>query len=160
MNIATRLFVRLNITSLKRLNIARQSRRLVFVRRILLGLLQCVRYSAHRFRVISIFDLEGHCLAIDVDGFLLNVCVFICRSNKKSKVVGAVLSDASVDDVDAEFFSSGLNCIHFIFRSELPKVVVGYVAFAARMDKKRRQVRQGTTHFGSPIMRLASGSRA
>ncbi len=109
--------------------------------------------------MIAIFNLEVHCLAIDAYGFLLKSCALICRSDKKSELVGAVFPNASVYDVDAELFSSGLNSIHFTFRSGLPKVVVGYVAVAVRMDKKKYQVRQETTNFGSPIMRLASGSR-
>lgn len=85
--------------------------------------------------MIAIFDLEGRGLTIDVEGSPLNVRVLFCRRDEKSKVVGAVFSNAGVQDVDAELFSSGLNSIHFFFRSELPKVVVGYVAFAIRMDK-------------------------
>src|SRR5258706_229881 len=108
---------------------------------------------------IAIFNLEVHCLAIDAYGFILKSSALICRSDKKSELVGAVFPNASVYDVDAELFSSGLNSIHFTFRSGLPKVVVGYVAVAVRMDKKKYQVRQETTNFGSPIMRLASGSR-
>jgi len=162
MYMAAHFFVRLNVPTLKRLNIALQSRRLVIVRRVFLRFLQRLCCCAHRFGVIAIFDLEGHGLTIDAEGFLLNGCVLIRRSDEKSKVIGAIFSNASVQDVDAEFFRGGLNSIHFIFRSEPPKVVVGYVALAVRMDMGGEQGALSwakTTHLGSPIMRLASGLR-
>ena len=131
---AAHLFVRLNIASLKGLNIARQSRRLVIVRCILLCFLQCLSCFTHRFGVVAGFDLEGHGLTIDADGFLLDVCVLIRRSNEKSKAIGAIFSNARVEDVDAKLFSAGLNSVYLFFRNKQPKVVVGYVAFAVRMD--------------------------
>ena len=107
----------------------------MIVRRVLLRFLQCLRCFVHRFGVIAILDLEGRGLAIDVEGFLFDFWALIRRSDEKSKLIGAFFSNASVYDVDAKLLRGGLNDLHFFFRSELPKVVVGDVALAVRMDK-------------------------